>query len=198
MFKSAAAFLALLSCAAAFRPMPGTARRSTAMMAVQDMPGVAGPFGFFDPLGLSNGKSDERIKYFREAELKHGRVSMLAALGFLFAEAGNGPFFGLDTPSVGAFQQTPLQNVFVAVLLLVGGIEFATSVPIFKTPAGGLWQLEDSFESQNGSWDIMGLLPKDEAGAKAMKTKELNNGRLAMIAILGMIGQELATGLSIL
>ena len=27
-----------------------------------------------------------------------------------------------------------------------------------------------------------------------MQTKELNNGRLAMIAVAGMVGQELATG----
>ncbi len=29
---------------------------------------------------------------------------------------------------------------------------------------------------------------------KEMQTKEINNGRLAMIAIIGMFGQELANG----
>ena len=32
----------------------------------------------FDPLGLSKDKSDETLAYYRAAELKHGRVCMLA------------------------------------------------------------------------------------------------------------------------
>jgi hypothetical protein len=52
-----------------------------------DMPaGISGPVGFFDPFGLSKPFADPRgaegrAKFFREAELKHGRVAMLAALG---------------------------------------------------------------------------------------------------------------------
>ena len=33
----------------------------------------------FDPLGLSKGKDDETLNWYRSAELKHGRVSMYAA-----------------------------------------------------------------------------------------------------------------------
>ena len=40
----------------------------------------------------------------------------------------------------------------------------------------------------------MGLKPKDEAGLKEMQTKEINNGRLAMLAVAGMTVQELVTG----
>ena len=43
-------------------------------------------------------------------------------------------------------------------------------------------------------FDPMGLKPKGEAELLAMQNKELNNGRLAMIAIAGMVGQELASG----
>ena len=45
-----------------------------------------------------------------------------------------------------------------------------------------------------GDFGLTLLKPSDEAGLKAMQTKELNNGRLAMVAIAGMVGQELATG----
>ena len=38
------------------------------------------------------------------------------------------------------------------------------------------------------------MKPKDEAGLKEMQTKELNNGRLAMIAIAGMVVQEGVSG----
>ena len=34
---------------------------------------------------------------------------------------------------------------------------------------------------------------KDDAWLADMKLKELNNGRLAMLAVAGMVGQELAT-----
>ena len=42
-------------------------------------------------------------------------------------------------------------------------------------------------------WDPMDMYPTDPAGRVEMQTKELNNGRVAMIAIAGMVAQELAT-----
>jgi len=49
-------------------------------------------------------------------------------------------------------------------------------------------------EPGNLGFDPLGLKPTNEKELVAMKTKELNNGRLAMIAAAGMIAQELATG----
>lgn len=40
----------------------------------------------FDPLGLSEGADPGEIKKWREAEIKHGRVAMLATVGVLVAE----------------------------------------------------------------------------------------------------------------
>ena len=40
----------------------------------------------FDPLNMSEGANPKDIKKWREAEIKHGRVAMLAALGVLVAE----------------------------------------------------------------------------------------------------------------
>lgn len=51
----------------------------------------------FDPLGLSDGADPSDIKKWREAEIKHGRVAMLAALGVLVAEVGAHAFV---TPAV--------------------------------------------------------------------------------------------------
>ena len=39
----------------------------------------------------------------------------------------------------------------------------------------------------------VGLKPKDAAALKEMQAKEINNGRLAMIAMAGMVVQELIT-----
>ena len=66
-----------------------------------DMPaGISAPFGYFDPAGLGKKVSEQRAKYFRECELKHGRVAMLAAFGFPVAEHFH-PLFGgnIDVPS---------------------------------------------------------------------------------------------------
>ena len=41
--------------------------------------------------------------------------------------------------------------------------------------------------------DPLGLKPSDPTEFLAMQNKELNNGRLAMIAIAGMTVQELVT-----
>lgn len=41
---------------------------------------------YFDPAGLTKNQDPEVIKTWREAELKHGRIAMLASLGILVAE----------------------------------------------------------------------------------------------------------------
>merc|ERR1712107_483586 len=49
----------------------------------EEMAGATMPFGFFDPLGLSK---NSEFGFLRAAELKHGRVCMLASLGFVVSE----------------------------------------------------------------------------------------------------------------
>lgn len=69
------------------------------------------------------------------------------------------------------------------------------SVFSFNSPFGGeLWTIRSDYESGDLGFDPLGLKPSSAAEYKEMATKELNNGRLAMIAIAGMVGQELATG----
>ena len=128
---------------------------------------------------------------------------MLAALGFLVGENFH-PLFGgdIDVPAYLAFQQTPLQQFWPAVVLAIA-IPEIFSVFSFKTPAlfarkgeeGGMpWEIRSDFKSGDLGFDPLGLKPTDPAELKEMQTKELNNGRLAMIAAAGMIAQELATG----
>ena len=45
--------------------------------------GNIAPVGNFDPLNLLEGKTKEQVYRYREAEITHGRVAMLAAAGFL-------------------------------------------------------------------------------------------------------------------
>ena len=159
------------------------------------LPGVSGPFGFFDPLGFTEGASDGKVKFYQEAELKHGRVAMLASVGFLVAEKFH-PMWGgkVDVPSVIAWQETPLQSAMPAVAALFF-VHEVLSVFTFNSPFGGeLFTIRSDYDIGNLGWDPLGLKPTDPQELKEMRTKEINNGRLAMIGIVGMIGQELATG----
>lgn len=48
------------------------------------LPGKVAPFGEgFDPFGISERESMETIKTFRESEVTHGRVAMLAGKQYL-------------------------------------------------------------------------------------------------------------------
>lgn len=49
------------------------------------------------------------------------------------------------------------------------------------------------FFSGNLGFDPLGLTPKDSKEFDLIRTKEINNGRLAMIGIAGIIAQELVT-----
>jgi hypothetical protein len=52
------------------------------------MEGSTMPFKAFDPLELATLGSDETLAWFRAAELKNGRVAMLATTGYIVQAAG--------------------------------------------------------------------------------------------------------------
>merc|ERR1719181_1714383 len=161
------------------------------------LPGITGPLGFFDPLGCASeeGMTEGKIRFYREVEVKHGRVAMLASLGFLVAEQFH-PLFGgsIDVPSYIAFQETPLQTFWPAVFFLISIVE-VFSVFTFQTPFGNEpWTIRTDHVAGDLGFDPMGLKPTNAAEFKEMQTKELNNGRLAMIGIAGMVVQELISG----
>jgi len=153
------------------------------------------PMGFWDPAGFSTDLEPGKILFYREAELKHGRVCMLASLGFLVGENFH-PLFGgdIDVPSYIAFQETPLQAFWVAVLLLIGIPEFQYSVPTFVEPTNATFSIVPDRIPGDLGFDPLNLKPKDEKELEMMQNKELNNGRLAMIATAGMVVQELVSG----
>lgn len=46
-------------------------------------PGVVAPLGLFDPCSLLDDADQDRFNHLRAVELKHGRVAMLAVVGYL-------------------------------------------------------------------------------------------------------------------
>jgi hypothetical protein len=189
-------------------PTPGVPMIDQVKAVVEDMgmAGVTAPMGFFDPLGFTSEVvfnesgtfgvpvSKGKLLFYREVELKHGRVGMLAALGILVGEKFH-PLFGgdIDVPSYVAFQQTPLQSFWPAVVAAIAVPEMYSVFSFNRPGEGELWTIQDTHQSGNLGWDPLGLKPKDAAGFKEMQNKELNNGRLAMLAAAGMIAQELVT-----
>jgi len=150
-----------------------------------------GPGGLLRQTGVTEGK----IKFYREVELKHGRLGMLASVGLIVGENYH-PLFGgdIDFPSYLAFQQTPLQQFWPAVVLAIAIPEIFSVLSFEPIPGGELWSIKQEHESGNLGFDPLDLKPTDPDELKEMQTKELTFGRVAMLATATMIVQELATG----
>ena len=162
----------------------------TAVLNVKEMAGITAPLGFWDPAGFCSGASEGKIRFYREVELKHGRVGMLAALGFLVGEQFH-PLWGgnIDVPSYISFQETPLQTFWPAAVLAIAVIE-VFSVFTFQSPSKGMWSIRSDHTPGDFGFDPLGLKPTKAGDLLAMQNAELNNGRLAMIGAAGMIFQE--------
>lgn len=150
-----------------------------------DTPGYAG----FDPLGFIDGGFD--LKFMQEAEIKHGRVCMLAVLGLVVPEIFTFPFYSAPKGALAA--STEMHDYFVnqgALKQLVLWTHFAE---VFG--AIGLR------ETLNGDRvpGYFGLDPLNFAGAPGtpkfakFQLNEIKNGRLAMCAVGGIIHQQFVT-----
>lgn len=183
-------------------------------MSGEALPGAIAPFGFFDPLKISEGKSEATVSRFREAELKHGRVAMLAALGVIVGEAVefSTPLFGdkVVGPAIYQFQEADELTGYGFAAAIVGVIAAIESYGITKgwetladknarDPKDRTTsQLKPGYVNGDLGFDPLGLAPKNDADFAVMQAKELSNGRLAMIGVAGMLVQELINGKGIL
>merc|ERR1711866_18734 len=88
------------------------------------LPGVLPPLNWFDPAGFSTDIDKNKLLFYREAEIEHGRICMSASLGFLVAEKFH-PVFGgaIDVPSVAAGKDPRLLPFWAAIFLISGGVE---------------------------------------------------------------------------
>ena len=168
----------------------------------QELPGITAPFGFFDPLSMTPEDSGAVLLY-RESEILHGRVAMLAAVGFLVQDGiGFHPLLPADMgPAINQLNPVPAGYIYAA-LAVIGCIEInraqtAMVVPNFKTEGTAVTTvrtLRNSYTPGDLAFDPMSLYPKSPKEQMVMQTKELNNGRLAMIGVAGMVAQELVSG----
>mmetsp|Transcript_114177 Transcript_114177/g.368877 ORF Transcript_114177/g.368877 Transcript_114177/m.368877 type:complete len:461 (-) Transcript_114177:247-1629(-) len=139
--------------------------------------GAMAPLGFFDPLGFTKVGDEEGFRNLRTAELKHGRVAMMAALGGVAQHYIKFPGFESVPSGVAAVATPPGTYGFVALFLLSGALEL------------GVWT-QDPNKEVGDFGDPLGLGMYDEE----TRNKEINNGRFAMFAAIGIISAELLTG----
>jgi hypothetical protein len=145
----------------------------------------------FDPLGFTNNFD---IRWLREAELKHGRVSMLATVGFIASQFVSLPMFtALHVDDSNAAPGAVGTSAMLQIVLSLGIVEvvsnkgnitmdtmFATGTD--RTP-GDLGFDPLNYKKKTSGPDMIKL-----------QMQELKNGRLAMLAIGGMIHHNFVTG----
>lgn len=166
-----------------------------------DLPGVVAPLGFFDPLDFADKADKATMMRYREAEVTHGRVAMLATVGFLVGEKVEGSSFLFDSqisgPGITHLAQVPV-GFWVALTIAIGASEQYRATTGWVEPENvpfdkpGL--LREGYVPGDLGFDPLGLKPKSEDGLKTRQTKELQNGRLAMIGVVGIVIQELIDG----
>merc|ERR1711924_84174 len=128
----------------------------------------------FDPAGFLEGKSELEVYRYREAELTHGRVSMLAATGFLVQEKFH-PLFSADGGP--AIEQIPQLPPWLWVIM-AGGITAAEAYRIkvaFRELDGEKLQAETAlrpgYVPGDLGFDPLGLAPEDRSSSRRCRRR---------------------------
>eukprot|EP00931_Biecheleriopsis_adriatica_P036674 TRINITY_DN2109_c0_g1_i2.p2 TRINITY_DN2109_c0_g1~~TRINITY_DN2109_c0_g1_i2.p2 ORF type:complete len:300 (-),score=79.02 TRINITY_DN2109_c0_g1_i2:642-1541(-) len=162
-------------------------KKAVVLQAFENELGVQEPVGFWDPVGFTADGDVTAFKRRRATELKHGRISMLATMGYITPEI-TGKFPGYLSPSMG-LKYSDIPNGLGA---------------ISKVPAFGWFQIvfyclfveyqsgfgKDWKEGTPGDLGWKMLSAADPAEKTRKLQAELANSRLAMTAIMAMFFQN--------
>lgn len=154
---------------------------------------------YFNKLFAGNAPIDG-LTWYREAELMHGRICMVAVLGFIVP--GFGTFdgnawtdsFGYTNP-LEAISGAPSASLF-QIFAFMSGMEFRRINIILEDGAG--YQAGDSQKWGQGAgrWNPFGLDYTPEE-YKEKQLQEVKHARLAMVGLLGLVSQANASGMSV-
>ena len=169
--------------------------------------------GYYDPLGLASADfwsqgNDATYGFLRQAEIKHGRVAMFAFCGYIAQANGiHFPYILGETTS-GATPEEQWFNLPVEgraqIIGFIGFLEFWGEYGGKHYMRGGRPGEYPTFEEipagfvpfpKLNLYDPFGIAAKDSADKKAKGLlAEINNGRLAMIGIMGFVSESHLTG----
>merc|ERR1719343_1706061 len=152
--------------------------------------GVQAPVGFWDPVGFTLDGSVENFQRRRATELKHGRVSMLACMGYMTPEI-TGKFPGYLSPSMGVkFADVPNGLAAISKVPVAGWAQILAY--------GALCELSQKqgpgTPGARGDFGWKVLTSSDPEVLKTKLNSEIANGRLAMTVIIGLFFQDGLTG----
>lgn len=147
----------------------------------EEVVGITDPLGYFDPLGFAKVGDFEGFRFKRAAELKHGRVAMLASVGLVTQHYVRLPGFdmaGTDWASqFNTIVTIPALYQFTILLIVILFLELS------------IWAQEEDKEPGNfGDPLNLGMYSIE------MRNRELNNGRFAMFATVGIIAAQNFSG----
>merc|ERR1712050_563012 len=193
---------------AAPKPTP-----ATVTYAFENELGVQPPTGFWDPAGFTS--DGDKFDFFRRrcVEIKHGRVSMLACIGYIVQEFArwpgvvsttNGTKFADIPNGLAALLKVPAVG-WTQVLFFCGYMELFAAYQDEDLEPGklssrlvvGLTEVKDDIANKYtfGPFGIINAESiKDPVIRKKKLQAEIANGRLAMVAIIGMFFQDGLTG----
>jgi len=171
-----------------FSPVGRVQYQTSLQMAFDNEVGALPPTGFWDPLGLSTDGNKEIFDRRRASEVKHGRVAMLAVVGY-FAQAAFRLPGAIDLDGT-TFDSIPNGVAAIAAVPSLGWAQIIGSI--------GYWELV-GFQQVEG--DVPGNFDfgtnffgskLDGEKKREYLTKELQNGRLAMLAIMALLTHDVA------
>jgi light-harvesting complex I chlorophyll a/b binding protein 1 len=154
--------------------------RAKVLEIAKSMPGKTAPMDYFDPVGFSSKCTLGTLLFWREAELKHGRIGMIATLGIIMGEKF-APLLGAakDVPAVYQLKGTTLGDFWPAVFVAIGFLELSKKEYSYsKVKKFGWWEIDDNDQVEmpagvipgDFGFDPLGLKPKD-----ASKMLEMQN-----------------------
>merc|ERR1719464_2359190 len=179
---------AAVASAAAFAPA-SVGKAPTALGAFESELGAQPPIGFWDPLGFLDKADQETFDRLRYVELKHGRVSQLAFLGQITTRGGihlpgkidfEGHDFADFPDGLAAINGPDAISTpgLLQVLALIAFLE----IRVMTDVTGGAQFQGDFRNGFDFGWDKQS--PEWQAQKRGI---ELNQGRAAMMGILGLM-----------
>ena len=153
--------------------------------------GSVKPLTDFDPMGIVENAPENRLKFIREAELMHGRTAMLATVAIPFLESldQTGSTLGINyLSSLDAYHQLPFWFTLLNYETLRMGVGWVNPFTEDGIDPSKTFTLEPNYQPGNlGKYNMTNI-------SDDLLNKELSNGRLAMIAFVGIVAQELVQG----
>lgn len=193
--------LLVASSVVAFAPTGPVPATTQLRVSLEGLEGSSAPLGIWDPLKLSEFGTEKTLKWYRAAEIKHSRVAMAASVGWIINEMGitfpgdvaKGVSFKSLGTGIEAWKALPNAGKF-QIILFLGAIEINIEqqkphYTMADVKIGSIEPFDWKFFDPAGFTSTISDSKKER-----LRLVELNNGRLAMIAVAGFFAASYIDG----